>query len=62
MSLRNRHYVPGLGARDEAFRWFEKAYEARSICVAWRRVDPRLDPLRFDPRFQDLVRRVGLPQ
>jgi len=51
-----------LGARDEAFRWLEKAYEARSICMIWLRVDPRLDPLRSDPRFQDLVRRVGLPQ
>jgi TolB-like protein/DNA-binding winged helix-turn-helix (wHTH) protein len=51
-----------LGARDEAFRWLEKGYEARSICMIWLRVDPRLDPLRSDPRFQDLVRRVGLPQ
>ena len=51
-----------LGKRDEAFGWLEKAYEARSICMAWLRVDPRLDPLRSDPRFQDLVRRVGLPQ
>jgi TolB-like protein/DNA-binding winged helix-turn-helix (wHTH) protein/Tfp pilus assembly protein PilF len=51
-----------LGARDEAFRWLEEAYEARSICMIWLRVDPRLDPLRSDPRFQDLVRRVGLPQ
>jgi TolB-like protein/Tfp pilus assembly protein PilF len=51
-----------LGERDEALRWLETAYEARSICLIWLGVDPRLDPLRSDLRFQDLVRRVGLPQ
>ena len=49
-----------LDERDEALRWLEKGYQARSICMIWVRVDPRLDPLRLDPRFEELLRRVGL--
>ena len=51
----------GLGQKDEAFRWFEKAYEARSVCMIWLKVDPRIDPVRSDPRLIDLLRRVGFP-
>jgi serine/threonine protein kinase/tetratricopeptide (TPR) repeat protein len=48
-----------LGEIDEAFRWLDKAYDE---CVEWiiyTNVDPRLDPLRSDPRFRDLLRRLG---
>jgi tetratricopeptide (TPR) repeat protein len=51
-----------LGERDQAFRWFDKAVEDRSDCMVALAVDPRLDSLRSDPRFQDLQRRVGLPR
>jgi serine/threonine protein kinase/Flp pilus assembly protein TadD len=51
-----------LGEKDRAFRWFDKAVEDRSDCMVVLAVDPRLDSLRSDPRFQDLLRRVGLPQ
>jgi len=51
-----------LGKRDEAIRWLEKAYQARSICMIWMGVDPRLDPLRSEPRFQNLLQGIGLPQ
>ena len=53
----------GLGQNDEAMRWLEKAYLARS---AWLiqlalKVDSRWDALRSDARFQDLLRRIGFP-
>jgi len=50
-----------LGEKDEAFRWLERAYDERSDCIAGLKVDPRLDPIRSEPRYQDLVRRVGFP-
>jgi eukaryotic-like serine/threonine-protein kinase len=52
----------GLGERDQAFQWLEKSYEERSGRMVEVGVDPMLDSLRSDPRFQDLVRRIGLPQ
>jgi len=50
----------GLGDKDSAFAWLEKAYLVRDKGLTYLRVDPCLDPLRSDPRFQDLERRVGL--
>ena len=52
----------GLGDKNQAFAWLERAYEQRKIRMQWLKVDPLLAPLRSDPRFTDLVRRVGLPQ
>ena len=52
----------GLDQNDQAFDWLQKACEERSGWLRYLKVDPRLDPLRSDPRFADLVRRVGLPQ
>ncbi len=51
----------GLGDKDQAFAWLEKAYADRSWYMTSLKVDPKFDSLRFDPRFKDLVRRVGLP-
>ena len=48
----------GLGERDAAFAWLEKAYQARSEDLLNIRRDPRLDSLRGDPRFTDLERRL----
>lgn len=50
----------GLGDKDQTFFWLEKAYQERSNYVAYLKVFPLLDPLRSDPRFADLIRRVGL--
>ena len=50
----------GLGDKDQAMIWLDKAYQARfnpSILLR-----PAWDPLRSDARFQDLLRRIGLPQ
>jgi len=50
----------GLGEKDQAFEWLDNAYRERSDLLVYLRVEPRLDSLRSDPRFVDLVRRVGL--
>ena len=50
----------GLGNKDQAFVWLEKAFAERSNYLAYLKVFPLLDPLRSDPRFAKLVQRVGL--
>ena len=52
----------GLGDKDQAFAWLEKAFADRAWYMTSLKVDPKLDSLRSDPRFKDLVRRVGLRQ
>jgi serine/threonine-protein kinase len=51
----------GLKDRDRAFEWLERAYDERSSWMSYLNVEPRLDSLRGDSRFEELVRRVGLP-
>jgi hypothetical protein len=50
----------GLGDLDRAFSWLERGYRERAVTVANLQLDPRFDPLRRDPRFADLLRRMGL--
>jgi DNA-binding winged helix-turn-helix (wHTH) protein/TolB-like protein/Tfp pilus assembly protein PilF len=49
----------GLGEQDSMYDWLEKAYEGRDVGLAFIKVEPRWDPYRSDPRFADLMRRVG---
>lgn len=70
--LQNRRkagYVPaaafvngylGLGDNDRAFAWLEQAYKEQSNILQFLKVHPYFDPIRADPRFASLVRRVGL--
>ena len=51
-----------LGEKEQAFQWLEKAYAERSAWMTYLKIDPRLDPLRSDPRFAEFMHRVGLPQ
>jgi tetratricopeptide (TPR) repeat protein len=50
-----------LGQRDEAFAWLERAFDEKSQQLTLLNSGAEWDPLRSDPRFQDLVRRIGLP-
>ncbi|PYS56899.1 MAG: hypothetical protein DMF74_27455 [Acidobacteria bacterium] len=51
-----------LGDKDQAFAWLEKSVAEHDLIIARLRVDQRFDNPRSDPRFADLVKRVGLPQ
>ena len=50
----------GLGDQDRAFEWLNKAYAEHSAFMVYLSSDPRLQPLRHEPAFQDLLRRMGL--
>ena len=52
----------GMGNKEEALADLEKAYSEHFNSLTTLKVDPAFDPLRSDPRFQDLLRRVGLAQ
>jgi TolB-like protein/Flp pilus assembly protein TadD len=49
-----------LGDKEQALSWLEKAYAERDLYLAWIKVDPAVDTLRSDPRFQALLRRMNL--
>jgi len=49
-----------LNDKEKAFEWLEKAYEERNEYTSFLAVEPRFEPLRSDPRFEDLLRRIGL--
>jgi DNA-binding winged helix-turn-helix (wHTH) protein/TolB-like protein/Flp pilus assembly protein TadD len=51
----------GLGDKNQAMAWLEKAYQARSDHLVFIKIDPAWDDMRSDPRFLDLLRRIGLP-
>ena len=66
-----KQYVPsywialiyvGLGDKEEAFTWLERAYSERSSWLAWMKVEPRFDALKSDPRFTSLLKRMRLDQ
>ena len=68
--LSKHHYVTpyvtgriylALSKKDEALDWLETAYRERAAWMAGLKTDPRLDDLRPDPRFQDLLRRMNFP-
>jgi tetratricopeptide (TPR) repeat protein len=52
----------GLGDKEEAFTELERAYAARDTQMQYLKVEPHYDSLRSDPRFVDLIRRMGLPR
>ena len=70
LALSKQRHVPpekialvyeGLGDRKQALQWYEKAYSERSMNT-WHLPDPRLDGIRTEPRFREIMRRMGLPE
>jgi hypothetical protein len=68
-ALESRLYVPaegvaaiyaGLGDREAAFTWLDRAVDTRGVGLIFLAVEPMYESLRSDPRFQQLVRRIGL--
>jgi tetratricopeptide (TPR) repeat protein len=64
-----RRYIPaydvallytGLGDNEQALVWLKRAYEEHSRGLCWIKVEPRLDPLRADPRFSQILKQMGL--
>ena len=51
-----------LGERDQALTDLENAYSQRSSWLVWLKVEPKFDALRSDPRYGELLKRVGLQQ
>ena len=59
------HYAliyTGLGDNDRAMDLLNQAYEERAERLVWIKVDPRFDGLRKDPRFEELLNRIGFPR
>ena len=52
----------GLGRKEQALDWLKKAYEKRSTLLTYLKMDPRFDPLRDHPHFQELLRRMNFPE
>ncbi|MGH9357065.1 MAG: TPR end-of-group domain-containing protein, partial [Terriglobia bacterium] len=52
----------GLGDHDNALEWLEKSYQDRSTFMVYVKADPLLDPVRSDPRFIALLRRMDFPE
>ena len=70
-SVASEHYVPaysfamihnGFGEKEEALKYLEQSLQEREVQLTFIKIDSRWDPLRTDVRFQEIMRRVGLPQ
>jgi len=66
-----KRYVPptyfailyaGFGDKDQTLAWLEKGFQERADLLTWLNVEPMMDDVRSDPRFQNLIRRIGLVQ
>jgi hypothetical protein len=67
--LKERYVAPtcfanvyiGLSDQNQALDWLQQAYEGRDESMTYLRTEPILDPLRSNPRFQELLRKMNFP-
>jgi len=68
LSIRARRYFDGyyivyiyagLGEKDKAFEWLNRGYEERACCLIWLKTDQTLKGWRSDPRFKELLKKMG---
>ncbi len=52
----------GMGDKNHAMEWLEKAYQDRNASLVWLKVNPEFDPIRSDARFKDLLQRLNLAE
>jgi len=52
----------GLGDKDKAFEWLDKSYESHDEAIYWAKNHPMFEPLRDDPRYRPLLKRLNLPE
>ena len=50
------------GKVDSSFEWLEKAYQNHELHVMWLKIEPLFKPLHTDPRFEELLRKIGFPE
>ena len=50
-----------LGETDTAVQWLRRGIDEQCDCMVWLKTEPWMDPLRVDPRYADLIKRVGFP-
>jgi len=55
-------FYGGTGQKEEALLWLEKAYNSHDTELTWLKVDPMFKPIHDDPRYQDLLKRVGFQE
>jgi TolB-like protein/Tfp pilus assembly protein PilF len=52
----------GLGEKDKAFEWLDKSYESHDEAILWLKNHPMFEPLREDPRYKPMLKRLNLPE
>jgi hypothetical protein len=52
----------GLADKEQTIFWLKRGYEERNEEMIYMKIEPVLDPIRSDPRFQELIRSVGFPR
>ena len=51
-----------FGKKELAFEWLEKSFKAHDVEMIWLKIEPQFKSLHGDPRYRDMLRRVGFPE